>query len=130
MILHAFERDAVDVDQLVVVAIDELAFLIEHIGKAAGHARAEIHAGAAEHDDHAAGHVFAAMVADTFDHGERAGVAHAKTLAGAARCIHLAASGTVQTGVADDDRIVRRITSALRRTHDDAAAGHALSDAV
>ena len=47
---HALRRDAVDVDQLVVVAVDEVAIEIEHVGEAAGEARAEVEAGAAEHD--------------------------------------------------------------------------------
>src|SRR5882757_8809372 len=38
---HAFGRDAVDVDQFVVVAVDEVAFHVEHIGKSAGEAGAE-----------------------------------------------------------------------------------------
>src|SRR4051812_11636853 len=59
MIFHAFERDAMDVDELVVVAVDELALQIQHVSKAAGHARAEIEPAAAEHDDGAGGHVFA-----------------------------------------------------------------------
>ena len=47
--LHALRRDAVDVDQLVVVAVDEVAVEVEHIGEAAGEAGAEVQAGAAEH---------------------------------------------------------------------------------
>ena len=40
-------RDALDVDQLVVVAVDEVAIQVEHVGEAAREARAEVEAGAA-----------------------------------------------------------------------------------
>ena len=51
---HALGRDAVDVDQLVVVAIDEVALHVEHVGESAGESRAEVDAGAPEHADDAA----------------------------------------------------------------------------
>ncbi len=70
------------------------------------------------------------MIAHAFDDGERARVAHGEALARAARGVELAAGRAVQTGVADDRRFVARKTRASRRTHDDAAAGHALADAV
>ena len=60
---HAFGRDPVDVDQVVIVAVDEVALHVEHVGKAAGEPGAEIHAGAPEHADDAARHVFAAVIA-------------------------------------------------------------------
>jgi hypothetical protein len=43
--------------------------------------RREVAPGRAEHDD-AAGHILAAVIADAFDHGDRAAVAHRKPLAG------------------------------------------------
>ena len=119
-----------DVDQLVVVAIDEVALLVEHIGKAAGHAGTEVDAGTAQHHDHAAGHVFAAMIAHTFDHGVRAGVAHREALAGQTRRIQGAAGGAVQAGVADDHGIPGVVARILGRTDHDAAAGHALADEI
>src|SRR6478735_3176295 len=97
-------------------------------GQWADDATGGLHAG--EYDDHAAGHVFAAMVADAFDDGECAGIAHAEAFAGAARRVHLAAGRTIQAGIADDDCIVRRVAGTVWRTHNDAAAGHALADAV
>ncbi len=51
---------------------------------AAAHARAEVAAGGAEHDDGAAGHVLAAVIADALDDGGRAAVAHGEALARAA----------------------------------------------
>jgi Ca2+-binding RTX toxin-like protein len=58
-----------------------------------------------EHDDDAAGHVFAAVVADAFDNGNGAGVAHGKAFARHAAEVALAADRAVQHGVADDDRV-------------------------
>src|SRR6185437_1472127 len=72
MVFHALERDAQDVDQLVVVAIDEIALGVEHVRESTGHPRTEIEAGRSEHDDDATGHVFAAVIASTFDDRERA----------------------------------------------------------
>ena len=69
---HAFRGYAVNVDQLVVVAIDEVPLHVEHVGEAAGESRAEIHAGAPQHSHHAARHVFAAMIARALHHGQRA----------------------------------------------------------
>src|SRR5450631_4091891 len=90
---HAFRRYPMDVDQLMVVAIDEIALHIEHIRETAGESRAEIHSRAAEHANHAARHVLAAMIARSFDHGERAGIAHRETLPGGAGRVQLAARG-------------------------------------
>ena len=54
---------------------------VEHVGRAAGHAGGEVAADRPEDDDGAAGHVLAAVVADAFDDGGRAGVAHREPLA-------------------------------------------------
>ena len=55
----------------------------------------------AEHDHQAVGHVFAAVVADAFDHGGSAGVAHGEALAGHAVEEGFAAGGAVEGDVAD-----------------------------
>ena len=81
----------------------EVAVLVEHVGDAAGHAGAEVAAGRAEHDDAAAGHVFAAVIADGFDDGVHAAVAHAEALAGHAADVGFAAGRAVERDVADDD---------------------------
>ena len=70
-----------NVDQLMVVAIDEVALQVEHVGESAGEPRAKIHTGATEHAHDAASHVLAAMIARTLDHCERAGIAHREALA-------------------------------------------------
>ena len=61
------------------------AVVVEHVGDAAAHARGEVAAGRADHDDAAAGHVLAAVVADALDDGGGARVAHREPLAGDAR---------------------------------------------
>ena len=53
-----------------------------------------------------AGHVLAAVIADTLDHRDRAGVAHAEALAGDAANERLAGGGAVQRDVADDDVVL------------------------
>ena len=103
---------------------------VEHIGDAARHAGREVAAGLADHHDDAAGHVFAAMVADAFDDGDGAGVAHRETLAGDAAEIALALGRAVEHGVADDDRLFRHDAAVGGRAHDDAAAAEALADIV
>src|SRR6202042_1703534 len=82
MRLHGFGVNAADVDELMVVAIDKIALKVEHVGKAAGQSRPEIDSGPAEHAHDSPGHVLAAVISRAFDDGNRAGIAHGKTLAG------------------------------------------------
>ena len=60
------------------------------------HARAQVHACRPE-DRHDAGcHVLAAMLADSFDHGQRAAVAHRETLSGTAGHVEFSGRCTVE----------------------------------
>src|SRR5450631_1544599 len=127
---HSFRRHSMDVNQLMVVAIDKVALHVEHVGETAGESRAEINARAAEHQDHAARHVLAAMIARPFDHGERAGIAHREALPGGAGRVQLTAGRAVQAGVAHDDRFARDECRTCVRLQDDPAARHALADVV
>src|SRR6202790_5654928 len=77
---HAFGRHAVNVDQFMIVAIDEIALHVEHVGESAGEPGAEVHAGASEHAYHAARHVLAAMIPRSFHHRQGAGIAYTETL--------------------------------------------------
>src|SRR5262245_42603338 len=52
--LHALGRYAMDVDELVVVAIHEATIEVEHVRKPASEAGSEIESGAAEYTNHAA----------------------------------------------------------------------------
>uniref|UniRef100_A0A914Z101 Uncharacterized protein n=1 Tax=Panagrolaimus superbus TaxID=310955 RepID=A0A914Z101_9BILA len=115
-----------DVDQLVVVAVDEIAVHVQYVGQAAGEAGAEVQADLAQHQYHAIGHVLAAVVTGTFHHRQRAGVAHGETLTRAASGKQLATGGAVQAGVADDGGAARLEAGATRRAHHQAATGHAL----
>src|SRR5207249_10250517 len=103
---------------------------VEHERAAAGHARAEIFAGASEDDDRAIRHVFAAVVAEAFDDGDAAGVAHAKAFARAAAREQHSARRAIHHGVADDRVFVRDKFPVSRRAHDDLAAAHALADVI
>ena len=127
---HAFGRHAMDVDQFMVVAVDEVPLHVEHIGKAAGESGAEIHSRAPQHTDHSARHVLAAVIARALHHGQSAGIAHGKALSGGARGIQFAAGGAVQAGIAHDDRLTRHEVRARGRLQDDFARCHALAHIV
>src|SRR5690606_33530261 len=128
--LHGLAADALDLHQLVVDAVDEAVVLVEHVGEAAGHARAEVHAGLAQYADEAAGHVFAAVVTGAFHHGVGTGVAHGEALAGGTGGEQAATGGAVQAGVANDGRLLSLQRAAGRRHDDQLAAGHAFADVV
>ena len=117
-------------DHFGVVAGGELLVLVEDVGDALGHTRAEVAARLSEHDDEARRHVLAAVVAGALDHRRRAAVPHREALTGAARREETPAGRAVEHGVADDDVLVRREAGALRRLDDDLAARHALAHVV
>src|SRR5919202_4320238 len=91
--------------QLAVDATGELVLGVPHVGPPAGHARAEVAAGPAEHDDQPAGHVLAAMVAYAFDDGGRPTVANREALARLACGPEPAARGAIEDGVAYQDAL-------------------------
>src|SRR5580658_6122654 len=127
---HALRRDAVNVDQLVVVAIHEIALEVEHVGESAREAGAKIDARATEHAHDAAGHVLAAMISRALDHGERTGIAHGEALARRARGVQLAAGRPVQAGVPHDHRLARAERGGRGGLQYDLAARHALAHVV
>src|SRR5207237_8371346 len=111
-----------------VAALGEIALLVKHIGDAARHAGGEVAPRFADNDDDAASHVFAAMVADAFDDGDDAGIAHREALAGDTGEIGLALGGAIGHRVADDDRFGSYDVGLFRRADDDEAAHHALAE--
>src|SRR4051812_46348497 len=119
-----------EIDHRHVAARPEGVPLAQHIGAAAGHTGREVAAGAAEPHDDPAGHVFATMVAGAFDHGDGAGIAHGKTLAGDATEIAFALDRAVEHGVADDDRLLGDDARVGGGAHDDPSARQALADIV
>ena len=132
-----FDRRTQELAVLVVerVQVDHLGvhphrIEVEHVGDAAGHARAEVAAGRAQHDDPATRHVFAAVVADTLHDRGRAGVAHGEPLPHHPAEERLAARRAVQQHVARDDVVLGGEGRALRRLYDDATTGQALADVV
>src|SRR5690554_179270 len=100
--LHGFRIDALDFDQLMVVAIHERAILVEYIGKATGHAGTEIDAGLPQHADQPPGHILATMIPGPFNDRMGAGVAYSETLSGTSGGKQLAASGAIQAGIANN----------------------------
>ena len=129
--LDVFDRvERLEIHHLTVAARANVPRDVEHVGDAAGHARGEIPAGPAEHDDAAAGHVLAAVIADALDNGERAAVAHGEPLARDAAEVRFAARRAVQRDVADDDVVLGNERRLPRREHDDLAAREPLADVI
>src|SRR5207253_1331579 len=108
----------------------ELTGFVQHIGDAAGHAGREVAPRFAEHYHNAAGHVFAAMIPGALDHGDRAGVAHRKALAGDAAEVTFAFDGAVHHGVADNNGLFRHDAGIVRRANDETATRQALADII
>src|SRR5882757_4523442 len=128
--LHRLRVDAADVDELVVIAIDEIALEVEHIGEAAGKASSEVDAGTPEYAHDTAGHVLTTVVSRSLDDSNGARITHGKALAGDAGRVQVPARGAVETGVAHDDGFVRHITGIARRAQDNLAARHSLPDVI
>ena len=103
---------------------------VPDVGDAAGHAGREVAARGAENHRAAAGHVLAAVVADAFDDGLGAAVAHAEPLGGAAAEERAAARRAVQRDVADEDVVLGLERGDLRRIDDETPARQALADVV
>jgi len=101
----------------------EVAGIVENVGKPAAHAGGEVAATAAQYHDQAFGHVFAAMIAEAFDDGGGAGVAHGKAFARHAVKVRFAAGGAVEGYVADQDIFFGQESGIARRIDDQAAAG-------
>ena len=114
-------------DEVVVEAAAQLPERIEHVGVAAGHARAEVEPDLTEDDDRPRGHVLAPVVADALDHRDGARVAHREPLAGGACAEQLAPGRPVQGRVPDEARVAGIV--GWRRDHDSAAA-HGLAHVV
>src|SRR5262249_26391058 len=121
---HRLQFDAGEVAQAL-----EAALRIVDVGDAARHAGGKVAPRLAQHDDDTAGHVLAALVAATFHHGERTGVAYRESFAGHALEIRLTGDRAIQHGVADDD-VLSRFARRVGVTDDDAATGEALADIV
>src|SRR5229473_3452441 len=103
----------VKLDHSHVASRREAAVVVEHVGDSAAHSGGEVAPSLAEHDDQPARHVLASMVADTFDHGRGAAVAHGEALAGHASEERLAGGCAVERDVSDENVLLgleRRLT--------------------
>src|SRR5690606_15226175 len=96
---HRLAGDALQIDQLVIHAVEEGVVKVQPVGEAAGDARAEVVPGLARHANETAGHVFAAVVARAFHHGIGTGVAPRETLTRGTGGEQLAAGGAVQAAI-------------------------------
>ena len=83
-----------------------------------------------ENDGTSARHVLAAVVAHPFDHGPGATVADTESFGSASAEEGLAARGTVEHDVADQDVLFRHERAFRGRIDDDASAGESLADIV
>src|ERR1700733_12989119 len=89
------------------LGLEELALICEagervceNVGKATGHAGAEIRASGTEDDNDTGRHVFAAVLPDALDDGKRAAIANREALSRAASDVEFTARGAVQNSVA------------------------------
>ena len=115
------QGDEIPVDHFV-------GFAAENVGKASGHAGAEIQAERAEDEDDAAGHVFAAVLADAFDNRESAAIADGKTFTSAACDEKPAGGGAVKDGVSGEN--VAAAGGGGTGRDGDSSTGETLADVV
>lgn len=117
-------------DHLEIGQLGETTGFVEYVSDAAGHTGAEIPADGSEDDDHAIGHVFAPVVTHALDDGGGSGVANGEAFAGAAVGEEVAATGSVEAGIAEDAVVGRHKAGFVGRADDDFPAGHAFADVV
>src|SRR5947208_9564453 len=110
--------------------LGEITFLVEDIGNAATHSGREISAARAKHHDQAVSHVFAAVVADSLHNRGRTGIADGEALACNAAEESLAASGTIEHDITDQNIFFRSKARLLRRIHDQPATGESFANVV
>ena len=128
--LVLYGRDTLDIRHVQIAAGIEKPRLVVHEGHAAAHARGKIVAGFAEHDHDAAGHVFAAVIAEAFDHRDRAAVPYREPLSRDAVQENLAAGRAVKDGIPGNDIFMGNEPGADRRNNHDTPAGHALAEVI
>src|ERR1700756_607434 len=81
----------------------EAFILIQDKDLTATHTSAEIFSGLSEDHHDASGHILTSMVANSFDHRDRTGIAHGKPLAAHPVKVSLAAGCAIQYDIANDD---------------------------
>src|SRR6056297_1502 len=128
--LHIFAGNPLDLDQFVVVLVHKGVIDIHHVGKATGHTSTEIVPGSTENGHQTAGHVLAAVIASAFHNRMGTGITNCETLARGSCRKELAASRTIQAGVADNGGFLALEDTAPGRLDHQLAAGHAFTDVV
>src|ERR1035437_2222947 len=117
-------------DHFLVAMRREIAGFIQHISHAAGHAGGKVAPGPAQNNHAPAGHVFATMIADALDDRIHAAVPHAEPFARHAAHERLAARGSIECHVADDDVFPGDKSRTCRRIDDDFAAAKTLAQII
>src|ERR1700756_4503548 len=116
-ILHLhqwFEVDRVRIATL----LGKVSALVEDICQASAHTRREVSAAGAKDQHEPIGHVFTTVIANALDDRGRTGIAYGKTPAGYAVEEGFAASGAIESNVADDDVFFGSETGGARRIDD------------
>ena len=70
------------------------------------------------------------MIAGALYNGDGAGVAHCKAFTHFTRCVELATSGSIETGITHNRRLIRLKLTGGRRAQYQFAAGHALAHII
>ena len=123
-------RDRRELHQPLVALPLQLFELVQNECNSTAHSSAEIAARAAEHDNGAAGHILAAVIADSFDHSDRAAVAHREALTRNAREKRLAGCRAIQHGVPNENSLIRDEIRGAWMAHDQASARKSLADVI
>src|SRR5258708_40013909 len=93
-------------DHAGVAEVVKVTVVIQHISDTATHARREVAAHLAQHNDLATRHVFRAVVARALDDGDGTTVAHAEALSGDAANAYLTTGRAIQQRIANDDVVL------------------------
>ena len=101
----------------------QIPVFIQYISDAAAHAGCKVLSGRAQNHHPSSGHIFAAMVTHSLYYRTGAGVAYAETFACHTVDKGLAAGGSVEGHIADDDVVLCPESAACRRIDDQLAAG-------
>src|ERR1700740_3347035 len=108
----------------------EAFVLIQDKDFTAAHAGPEIFPGLSKDHHNATGHILASMIANSFDHRDRAGIAHRKPFTAHPVEIRLATRCAIQYDISDDDILRRDKCRALRRIDSDPASGKPFANIV
>src|SRR5271165_4042613 len=119
------------IDRLKIAAFfGEFSVLVEDISHSTAHAGRKIPAARTKHHNQSIRHVLAPVVADSFDHGGRPGIANSEAFSGNSIEERFAARGAVKCDVSDDDVFFGSEPRTARRIYHQPSARKPLSDVV